>query len=686
MLLNNLKVKGSRVVDPTPILSIYQAWKRRQCLTDEQADISNLRFMSASEASLVLGYQVYNPGVLIPYPGFEYHRVRMLGDTPARFKYLVPRGSGCSPPYCPTILDRDWKDILADPTEPFVITEGELKAICGCIQGVPTLGLGGVEMQATLLTSGIVWSGRSVSICFDHDADCIAGQYKPGVANALGKLCATLITHGALVQVIQLGTLPGLDLKRKWGLDDVLQAGNWTWEQLLATRVDPPQWCSMLAELLDSCVYVVGTNHTHVYNLLNHSRKIPSDFHDSHIEKRRWGVGPSGKPRAEQVSRQWMEHPARVTVDGYGMDPRLPFGVDAVSGTMNLWHGYPVHHGNAPFDVLVHWQAFMEGLFGEHWQWVGLWVGHLLNRPWERTNQAVMLITMVQGIGKSLFGDIVRDLTGVHGMEGSPSRMFGNFNSDMEAKTFVMVNELDVKFSSREGQLNDLLSEETVKIEQKGKDVVVLPNLRRWYFTTNTASPCRLSKGQRRILVVSPPRTFGDTRGDWGMWVDEEISKFRRSEGALAAIRSWFDTLWMVRGADWNPMAPVPLTEAADDAAEASMTVNQILATDLFGVIETSAGAWCAVHPDLRKLNVKVWGEVTAMVKAHGGNVGAKMVNEEGTKKQYTVFDLGGTLGRTKRNDGGYWMSIEMDQARDSAKHMAIRFRTLEAHLTGRKD
>ena len=666
----------------SPILSDYAKWLKAQHLTEEQATTCGFRYSSASEVSLVLGFAVRNSGVILPYPGTDYFRVRMLGDINPGYKYLSQRDSGCSPPYYADILGRDWKDIIADPSEPIVITEGELKAICGCKTGVPTLGLGGVEMQATLLTSGIVWSGRLVNICFDHDPGQEAGAYKPGVFNALGRLCEKLIQQGAKVNVIHLGKIVGLDLEKKWGLDDALQHGI-GWPDILGTLGDPPQWCNVLAGLLDECVFVTGTNHAHVYNLKNHSRKSPSDFHDTHIEKKKWVLSTNGKSKAEQVSRTWIEHPGRVTVQNYDMNPRLPFGVQG--DKMNLWQGYPVFKGSS-VGVRAEWQKFMEGLFGEYWEWVGLWTGHMLNAPWERTNQAVMLVTQVQGIGKSLYGDVLRDLTGVHGLEGKASAMFGNFNSDMEAKTFVMVNELDVKFSAREGALNDLLTEEVVRVEQKGKDVILLPNLRRWYLTTNTSSLARLSKGQRRVLVINPPRVVGDTRGEWGTWVDKVIAGFRKSDAALAEIRGWFDDLWQEKGEGWNSCAPVPRTIAADEAAEASMTVNQIMAQDLFEVIQSCEGQWAAVHPDLKKLNVKAWGDLTAMVKAHGGFVGAKMVKDEGTPKQYTVFDMSGALERTKRNDGGHWMIIEMQAARDSAKHMAERYRAIEEHLTGKRD
>jgi hypothetical protein len=309
----------------------------------------------------------------------------------------------------------------------------------------------------------------------------------------------------------------------------------------------------------------------------------------------------------------------------------------------------------------------------------------MLNRPWERTNQAVMLLTMVQGIGKSLFGDFLRDLTGKHGLEGKSSRMFGGFNSEMEAKSFIMVNELDTKFSAREGQLNDLLTEEVVTIEQKGKDVIELPNLRRWYFTTNSASPCRLSKGQRRILVVMPLITQAQAEGEWGNWVNNVVAKFRQDAEALAAIRLWFDTLWYAKGeGEWNPTQRVPETEAARDAAAASMTTTQIVAEHLYEWIKAQPDGWAALRPDTRQQDVKAFGELLNLVKAHGGTSGQKSINRGG-RISLSVIDVAGSLERTKQESSGkYSVHVDSAEAIRRADLLAIEWDSITRLLTGR--
>lgn len=668
---------------PTP-RSLYEQWIADQGLTASDVAAMQLALVDPVDVAPTLGFNPDAYSVFIPYapagsPG--YIRVRRLGVKDN--KYMSPKGSGCAPPYLPPVAGYDWMDIKADPSRPVAIAEGEVKSYWGSKMGFPTVGIGGVDMQETLFDGSWIWRGRIVCIAFDHDLGQDPGQYKPGVALALGKLCSSLVERGADVKVLGLGWVNPTP-SQKCGLDDYLRAGG-EWKALIATEQPPPEWCSELAAMLDECVYVTGTNHVHVYNLKNGSRKSPADFHDTHIEKKREVRGEGGKPKVKPISRIWIEHPGRVTVGGYTMDPRQSFGVR--DGSINLWRGYPTWPQGRE-GVGEQWQRFMEGLFGEHWKWVGLWTGHMLNRPWEPTNQAVMLTTRVQGIGKSLYGDIVRDLCGVHGLECSAGRMFDKFNSAMEGKTFIVVNELDIKFSAKEGAMNDLLSAETVTVEQKGKDTIELPNLRRWYTTTNASSPCRLSAGQRRVLVVAPPRVEGDTRGEWGTWVRETVAGYRRDGQAMGAIREWFDSLWWSSGEGegvWNPTKPVERTAEGDELAELTMTNTQVIAEELWrmGKEDENGGVLCAA-PMTRAQHRAIFLELTAIVKARGGFVGQKKVRDSGRELYYSVYDLSGSLNRIDKTDGGHRIEVETAVAKASAERVALKVADLDRILTGK--
>lgn len=635
-------------------------------------------------------------GMLIPYPGGggeDYIRVRRLGKVGVgESRYFSPKGSGHGPVYTPAWSGVDWEDIKVNPEEPLVITEGELKADC-CFRvgGVTAVGIGGVTMIRALFDGGWAWKGRSVLICFDHDpclrdgTPIIPGEYKPEVRKALGKLASTLVARGASVQILSVGmaALPLNESGRKWGIDDYLLAvGAEGWRALLGTARAPEPWVVELGEMLENCVLVRGTNQTHAYDLRFGSRKGLRDFHEA------WGEqmmeGHNGKPKP--ISHEWYKHHQRLTVSNYCLDPGQPYGpTPGKPSQLNLWKPYPSWDSIGTDSlVFTKWGSFVKGLFGEDvlpgtglacWQWVCLWVAHMLERPQEPTSQAVLVHTSVVGIGKSLFAEIVGRLVGRdHYCEVPNSRLDARFNAQLEGVVWAVTNELDILYTSREGMLGDLITAEDIDIECKGKDVITLPNLLRRYMTSNSSAPCRLGKGQRRILVVYPPRVSADTRGEWGTWVGSEVAGWKGSSVALASIREWFGELWGEHCSTWNPTAPVPLTEASNDLTEASLTTTQRLVEDLIGLAEENGGV-LAIDPISKRARSKVWAEFSNSIRARGGQVGRKTIRLsnklDGTNKliEFSVYDLHRTLEtKAKITAGGVihtpWIEIESDRAR----------------------
>src|ERR1019366_9398845 len=132
------------------------------------------------------------PAIFIPYytaAGEEivsandsdavYFRVRLLGELPKGFtskkatRYRQEPHSGVRA-YFARVAGLSWPDILSNPQEPLLLTEGEFKSLVGCLNGFNVVGLGGVwnfTENGALLPEllAIAWKGRVVYIVFDSD-------------------------------------------------------------------------------------------------------------------------------------------------------------------------------------------------------------------------------------------------------------------------------------------------------------------------------------------------------------------------------------------------------------------------------------------------------------------------------------------------------------------------------------
>lgn len=172
---------------------------------------AGLRSVTAEEAKAHLGFKPSSGGLLIPYPGTEYARLR-CDEGSAR--YLAPTGKEV-PVYVAT-------DRVRDPVETIYVVEAPLKALALSAAGFPAVGLGGV---ATTLAKGtplhllndswraISPAGRRVVVCFD------AGRATNiRVAQAEARLVIALEIAGAEVLVAELP----LDAGHDQGPDDFL--------------------------------------------------------------------------------------------------------------------------------------------------------------------------------------------------------------------------------------------------------------------------------------------------------------------------------------------------------------------------------------------------------------------------------------------------------------------------------
>lgn len=195
-------------------------------------------------------------------------RIRLLGAEPRGFlplpkkpnRYRQAPGSPVRA-YFPWNAGIPWSSVLNDPSTPIIITEGEIKALAGCLHGWPTIGLGGIfnfRNDGVFLQEleRIAWHGRRVYIVFDSDI-----PPSGDVDLAALRLAVELRRRGADVRRAKL---PAAD--KKVGLDDFLAAG-WDLQPILdaaepVTPIVSREKPSETARLIEELVFQIDQNVT----------------------------------------------------------------------------------------------------------------------------------------------------------------------------------------------------------------------------------------------------------------------------------------------------------------------------------------------------------------------------------------------------------------------------------------
>jgi putative DNA primase/helicase len=211
---------------------LLNAWARATC-----------RSISAEEASLVLGYTAKSGGILIEGDSLQS---QFKPDKPWKYD-----NQKVGPKYRTPATDHGYDAILpAHPTDKsywelenlkkvcyqinghpcLLITEGGFKAIAGCSNDIPTVGLIGVEMGLTGKKSDTqskrylveflekcARAGIGFIIIFDADA-----KTNPNVRKAERKLCQQLVKFDVDVYTATGAWEMGVDGANK-GMDDFIQ-------------------------------------------------------------------------------------------------------------------------------------------------------------------------------------------------------------------------------------------------------------------------------------------------------------------------------------------------------------------------------------------------------------------------------------------------------------------------------
>ena len=115
-----------------------------------------------------------------------------------------------------------------------------------------------------------------------------------------------------------------------------------------------------------------------------------------------------------------------------------------------------------------------------------------------------MLCTIgARGIGKGVLGEVMKEVVGVSNFHGTDNRiMTTNFNSQIENKKIVYIDEISVSNSREEDVLKTLIND-YIEIEQKGIDAKYAKNHASIYISSNNLESLKLAGDNRRFSIVN---------------------------------------------------------------------------------------------------------------------------------------------------------------------------------------
>ncbi len=191
----------------------------------------------------------------------------------------------------------------------------------------------------------------------------------------------------------------------------------------------------------------------------------------------------------------------------FAFNPNL----NLVSDKYNLFRGFKYDDTKINFDI-TKISIFLEHVkylcrdHEETAEYFLNWMAHIIQKPDQKTEIAIVLFSHVEGIGKNILWDIyAKIMTGYNAKFRDTDALTDKFNSDMMAKLFVIGDEIKARATEIADELKDIITRKEENIEFKGKDKFLMNDYKNYAFTTNNENVFKITKSDRRYFMIEAP-------------------------------------------------------------------------------------------------------------------------------------------------------------------------------------
>ncbi|KAI5540832.1 hypothetical protein TVAGG3_0043110 [Trichomonas vaginalis G3] len=144
------------------------------------------------------------------------------------------------------------------------------------------------------------------------------------------------------------------------------------------------------------------------------------------------------------------------------------------------------------------------------------WIASMIQHPGIK-NETAIILKGLQGTGKNRFTDIISELLAGYSCKNITeiSELTGNFNSVVENKMFLVLNELKNVGEDRLANFNALksiITDNEIRINEKNQPRRTAQNVANFIFVTNNVYPVKIEVGDRRYVVL---RVNGKYKGQF---------------------------------------------------------------------------------------------------------------------------------------------------------------------------
>jgi hypothetical protein len=177
-------------------------------------------------------------------------------------------------------------------------------------------------------------------------------------------------------------------------------------------------------------------------------------------------------------------------------------------------------------------------------RWVWHWLAHGYQRPGISLSTALWIISVEQGIGKTLFADLIRELYGLpNTTTANAAELKGDWNDWMVGKTLIVADEINViEKKSFYSTIKRWVGNPSLAIRKRNVGQWEVPSTANWLFLTNDPSPIAIDAADRRHMFLEAQ---GDLKQAEAMidQIEPILNNLDRRRSALAEVGAWLESI-----------------------------------------------------------------------------------------------------------------------------------------------
>jgi len=609
--------------------TLYHTFLKDRQFNDQDVQSLGLEHLDPQQTSQLMGFTVYSASIKIPYFDIhgqhtDFNRVRLLNPI-GKMKYCQPRQSG-SHIYFPK--NPLWPSALTNLQIPLIITEGEFKAhaitkaivaenlqyICLAVPGVSSwTDKSGLPMHKDLMS--ILYekslSARDVYILYDYDGKTDDGEPNEQVALEENKLAITLAGLGAKVHLCRIGRFKPVK-GQKYAIDDHLLIGG-TLSEVLMSCIEP----TMMKNSEEYRLYTARTQWA-IYDgqwiRLSDGKQFNGQRIRIELANHSW-IRPAANGRTTTV-KLTDAYPAwskRLNLRGMGMYPKhqgLRITPDGYYNFMKAWKYEPLEGTPTPW---LEWCSYFFKDAPEFEDFFHNWIAQIIQKPWERNNTTIQIISPKQGIGKSFSIGWIAEMMGDMALSIGPDRLFEKFNQHVLNRVLITVDEPSTDNARHADELKNLITSDTLTLEAKNQDAIFITNYVNYAFTTNHAKVTTVNEGARREAIYMPHSLDPLVCSE----LIYKVKDWCENQNGFEIMMHFYNTRDL---SNFDAKAPAPMSDHKQEVIQASKSAWSQFAQEVWDWVENELDGSAAISKGMMNVLIRHFRYEDSRITAHSIN------------------------------------------------------------------